>query len=109
MTKLISMRDHGNRCPEGAIRIDRATKWGNPFRLQRGVERGATLERYRKHLWREIKAGRITLPELKDLDGKTLACWCAPHACHGEVLALAAAWAMQQWLDHCDTEEPDYA
>lgn len=27
------------------------------------------------------------MASLHELDGKTLACWCKPHACHGDVLA----------------------
>ncbi len=28
---------------------------------------------------------------LPELEGKTLGCWCAPDACHGDVLARLAA------------------
>lgn len=38
----------------------------------------------------------ITLDELRALDGKTLGCFCAPKACHGDVLAQAVAWALAQ-------------
>ena len=77
----------------GIVRVDRATKWGNPFRLARHGSRIEVVERYRRDLWRRIRAGEVDLDELATLDGRDLACWCAPLPCHAEVLARAAAWA----------------
>lgn len=54
------------------------------------------IERYRLHLWAEIRAERLPLERLAALAGKTLGCWCAPGPCHGEVLAAAATWAAAQ-------------
>jgi hypothetical protein len=68
-------------------------RWGNPFRIDRDGDRDEVIARYRRWLRSEIKAGRISLPELAALHGKVLGCWCAPRACHGEVLAAAAKWA----------------
>jgi hypothetical protein len=81
--------------PEGAVRIDRKTKWGNPFpmRSQTVEERDRVIEAYRKALWADIRAGRVWLADLAALDGKPLACWCAPLPCHGDALLAAAAWA----------------
>lgn len=71
-------------------------RWGNPFRLGPEDSRGATLERYRAWLWREIRAGRIPLADIAALDGKTLGCWCAPRPCHGNILSAAASWATER-------------
>jgi hypothetical protein len=54
------------------------------------------IERYRAHLWAEVRSGRLPLDRLAPLAGKTLGCWCAPGPCHGEVLAAAATWAAAQ-------------
>jgi hypothetical protein len=54
------------------------------------------IERYRLHLWEEIRSGRLPLAQLAALAGETLGCWCAPGPCHGEVLAVAASWAAAQ-------------
>lgn len=77
----------------GMVRVDRATKWGNRFRIPRDGTRAQVIERYRRDLWRRIRAGELDLDELAALDGRDLACWCAPLPCHAEVLARAAAWA----------------
>jgi hypothetical protein len=79
-------------------------RWGNPFSHRDsgvpGVIRVATreeaIERYRRWLWERINAGDISLAELVSLHGKRLGCWCAPQACHGEVLEAAAFWAVTE-------------
>ena len=75
------------------VLIDRRTRWGNPFRIGPGLDRAQAIERYRADLWRRIRDGRIPLEDLAALAGCRLACWCRPAACHGDVLARAAAWA----------------
>ena len=77
----------------GIVRVDRATQWGNPFRIGRDGTRAEVIERYRRDLWRRIRAGEVDLEELATLDGRDLACWCADLPCHADVLARAAAWA----------------
>ena len=82
--------------PPGVVRIDRATRWGNPYRIGPDGDRARVIERYRADLWRRIRAGEIALADLAALDGRDLACWCAPLPCHGDVLARAAAWAASE-------------
>ena len=76
-----------------AVRIDRRTRWGNPFVIGRHGNRDEVIERYRTWLWGKIERGEIAPAELAALNGKTLLCHCAPRPCHGDVLAKAAAWA----------------
>jgi|SRR5215218_6298780 len=68
--------------------------WGNRFTIGEAGSRERAIELYRLWLWREIRARRITLEQLAALHGKRLGCFCAPLACHGDVLARAAAWAV---------------
>ncbi len=78
------------------VRVDRATRWGNPFCIGRDGTRAEVIERYRRDLWRRIRTGEVDVDELAALDDRDLACWCAPLPCHAEVLARAAAWAARQ-------------
>ena len=98
MTAVINIRDSREIPGEpDVVRIDRATKWGNPFVIGKDRTRAEVIAKYRAWLWRQIRAGRIPLNELAALDGKRLACWCRPEKpCHGDVLALAARWAAAQ-------------
>lgn len=75
------------------VRIDRQTRWGNPFPMRKESDRDEVIKKYRHYLWQEIKSGKITLEDLAALHGKRLGCHCAPRPCHGDVLAKAAAWA----------------
>ena len=90
---VVNLQHHPDAIAKGAVRIDRRTKWGNPFRIGKHGTREEVIARYRAELWRRIRAGRVSLEELAALHGKSLACHCAPLPCHGEVLAHAAAWA----------------
>ena len=79
-----------------AVRIDRKTEWGNPFPLQRNAgaaERRDVIEQYREYLADSIDSGHVDIEKLARLDGKALACHCAPEPCHGDVLSQAASWA----------------
>ena len=78
------------------VRIDRKTRWGNPFPMRREEGRARVIAEYRAWLWIEIREGRISLKDVADLRGKRLACHCAPRVCHGDVLAAAAEWAWQR-------------
>ncbi|MCL8208655.1 MAG: DUF4326 domain-containing protein [Actinomycetia bacterium] len=89
-TTVINLRDReavaAVRRAGRLVRIDRATRWGNPFRIGRDGTRAEVIERYRAWI--------LTQPELvaqlPSLRGKVLACWCAPQPCHGDVLAALA-------------------
>lgn len=71
-------------------------KFHNPYRMFKEEQRDYVCEEYRKHLWKQIKAGEITIQDLLDLDGKDLVCWCAPARCHGDTIMQAIEWAKKQ-------------
>ena len=75
------------------VRIDRMTKWGNPFRVGADGDRDEVIEKYRRWLWGKIRGQELDLHELADLHGCELGCHCHPLPCHGDVLARAAEWA----------------
>ena len=92
-TAIVNLKHEPHALANGAVRIDRRTRFGNPYRIGRHGTREEVIALYRTELWRRIRAGEVSLEELASLHGKTLACHCAPLPCHGEVLARAAAWA----------------
>ena len=79
------------------VRIDRGTKWGNPYRIGKDGTREECIELFRQYLTASPTL-MATLPELRD---KVLGCWCKAtgnhwaegafthegRACHGDVLA----------------------
>lgn len=68
------------------VYVGRPSKWGNPFVIGKEGTREQVIEKYRQWLLGQPDL-IAALPELK---GKTLACWCAPSACHANVLAELA-------------------
>jgi hypothetical protein len=68
----------------GDVRIDRATKWGNPFPITTAESREMVLLRYEVWLASQIAHKKLDILELKD--AKRLGCWCKPRACHGDIL-----------------------
>jgi hypothetical protein len=83
-------------------RTRQGNRWSNPFTdkevdtlaMVRVGSRAEAIEAYREWL-----AGHRTVPGLtpptreeivRELRGKVLGCWCAPRACHGDVLAAIA-------------------
>ena len=66
--------------------VGRPSKWGNPFVIDRDHDRETVIAQYRA--WLLTRPALLeALPELR---GKTLACWCAPRACHADVLVELA-------------------
>ena len=79
------------------------SEWGNRYSHRESkfeVVYVATAEeavaRYKAELWERIKSGQLSLERLASLAGKTLGCWCAPSCCHGDVLAGASIWAVEE-------------
>lgn len=65
------------------VYIGRPSKWGNPFKIGRDGSREEVIEKFRKYI-----ADHPTLAQeaREELCGKNLVCYCAPLACHGDVL-----------------------
>lgn len=79
------------------VYIGRGSIWGNPFPMKdkSEQERYRVIKAYRQWLWLQQMKGHITKEMILDLEGKRLACYCAPKACHGDVLIKAIEWARQ--------------
>jgi len=92
-------RSKGWKMPENTVKVDRTTKWGNPFIPGKpapyGPTAGQTLadKRHAFVLYRSLAPLNEKLVDAAkaELAGKNLACWCAqddPYedACHAAVL-----------------------
>lgn len=69
------------------VYIGRPGPWGNPFVLKHETERERVVAKY--EAWLRTQPELITRAK-RELKGKTLGCFCAPKACHGDVLARIA-------------------
>lgn len=64
------------------VYIGRPSKWGNPFVIGKDGSRGDVIRKFEE--WGAQNGLREAAQ--RELKGKVLACWCAPQACHGDVL-----------------------
>lgn len=62
--------------------IGRPLKWGNPFSIGKDGTREEVIKKYRDWLFKNDEL----LSFIHELKGKSLDCWCAPQACHGDTL-----------------------
>ena len=89
-------RTKGWRMPENTVKVDRTTKWGNPFIV--GKPGGSYTAKVidRRHAYLLFKSIAVNNPKLiaaarEELRGKNLACWCPKEdpyedCCHAAVL-----------------------
>lgn len=69
------------------VYVGRPSPWGNPFRLTKESDRDLVVQRYESWL---LGQPALVAKARFELAGKVLACWCAPKACHADVLARVA-------------------
>jgi len=67
------------------VYIGRPSKWGNPFSVEE-YGRAEAIAKYEEYVLDNLRTGIWAEEELLELDGKILGCWCAPKACHGDIL-----------------------
>jgi hypothetical protein len=69
------------------VYIGRPSIWGNPFIIGRDGTRADVIRKYEEWI---RKQPHLIERAKQELRGKVLGCWCAPAACHGDVLAMIA-------------------
>ncbi|ADC73234.1 conserved hypothetical protein (plasmid) [Thioalkalivibrio sp. K90mix] len=77
------LNKHRDSRSPGSVYIGRPSRWGNPFVVGRDGTREEVVARYREWLLarpEKMEAAR------RELRGRDLVCFCAPKACHGDVL-----------------------
>ena len=71
------------------VYIGRPSVFGNPYSVEK-FGRSGCIEMYRAYATMKMSLDMSFRKEVKSLRGKTLGCWCAPKACHGDVLVELA-------------------
>lgn len=75
----------------GDVRIDRRTALGNEFVLGAHGGRMEVIAKFAAAERARLASQPARRAAVQALHGRRLFCWCAPLACHGDVLALLAA------------------
>mgnify|MGYP000459939650 CR=1 FL=1 len=69
------------------VYIDRPSIWGNPFVKGKDGEKEDRIRKYRAWI---MEQPELIARAKRELRGRTIACWCKPEACHGDILAEIA-------------------
>lgn len=79
-------RKKGWRMPENTVKVDRTTKWGNPYVGDGPHDRALMAKLFTEYCARPEQAQFVAAARL-ELRGKNLACWCSLDGpCHAQVL-----------------------
>ena len=96
-------RAKGWKMPANTVKIDRTTKWGNPFLITPTMTREQSITHYEQMIagkpvaapgisvatQDELRA--VILAEVGELEGRNLGCWCSLDGpCHGDALLKLA-------------------
>lgn len=90
-------RSRGWKMPPNAVKVDRTTRWGNPFTIAEFGSVAEAVARHGRWMRGEIAAPKGETPpadaDIRSfLAGRDLACWCAEdEPCHADVLLRVAA------------------
>lgn len=89
--------------PVDTVKVDRSTKWGNPFKVGEDGRAGDCVDLYaallsgyicltsKASMELQIKSRAVVDSCIEELRGKNLACWCRlDKPCHAEVLLKLA-------------------
>lgn len=79
------LNKYKDNIPSSAVYIGRPTKWGNPFVIGKDGERHQVIAKFVDYIW-DQKQDELRAAVRRELKGKDLVCFCAPNACHGDVL-----------------------
>lgn len=86
MPQVYNKRSKHIPIPKDAVYVGRPTIWGNPFTVGVHGEQKQCVELFKVY----IRTRKDLLEQLPKLKGKDLVCWCAPKACHADVLLRLA-------------------
>jgi hypothetical protein len=92
MSKVLNKR--AVETPADAVYIGRGSKWGNPFKIGQHGDRAAVIAQH--EAW--LRDQHHLLRSIGELRGKDLVCFCAPAACHGDLLLRLANGSRQDMI-----------
>ncbi len=80
-------RTKGWRMPANTVKVDRSTKWGNPWKVGGIFTAQWCVNRFVDHLELDRTGISLAADARRELRGKNLGCWCPIGSpCHADVL-----------------------
>ena len=103
------LNKHRDQIPVNAIYIGRGSKWGNPFIMGKDGDRETVIRKYKELLEQKIHCGQIRAFDLAELADRPLVCFCAPKACHGDILAAFSDAALKAMVTSAVTFHKEFS
>jgi hypothetical protein len=103
--RVVSKRSGGTKPVPGemVINIARPSVLGNPFHMRSESQRTQVINDYREWLQNRYGIDQAVTDELHRIAALVkqdrmvaVECWCAPCACHGDVIIAAVNWINNQ-------------
>jgi hypothetical protein len=77
--------------PANTVKVDRSTRWGNPFRPTAKMPVEKTIEKFGEWIVNDPAGKELARQAAEELRGKNLACWCPlDRPCHADILLRIA-------------------
>jgi hypothetical protein len=83
--RVYSLRRGAEKPSPDAVRVDRKSPYGNPFVIGRDGDRTTVIAKH-EAWWFDDAQAALREQTLRELRGRDLICWCAPEACHADLL-----------------------
>lgn len=80
--RVLNIATNKTDIDENAVYVGRPSVWGNPYIIGKHGTREQVVALYREHLRRSPGL----MSRIDELRGRNLVCYCAPLACHADVL-----------------------
>jgi hypothetical protein len=84
MVEVVNLKYCKDWGKSGDFKIDRTTKWGNPYLIGKDGDRDDVCNKYAIYIRNQLQNGNLNIKELQN--AKRLGCWCKPLRCHGDEL-----------------------
>jgi hypothetical protein len=98
MPRVLNKRHINTKDLPNVVYVGRPSKWGNPFEIGVDGDREMVVRKHEEWIYNKLKEDPEFIHEIIDeLQGKDLACWCAPLLCHAETL-MRIANAPGEWI-----------
>lgn len=80
--KVVNLR----HCTYKTLRVDRSSKWGNPFVITKYNNRDQVIRQYTSWIRKRPWLIDELIDVLEESEYVHLGCWCVPQRCHAHVL-----------------------
>jgi hypothetical protein len=88
--------------PADAVYVGRGSAWGNPYVMGKDGDRSMVIHKFIKYAFERLE---LEPNWLIPLENKSLVCFCAPLACHGDMLVELSRRTSERESSHSNAKE----